>query len=118
MRSDSRVAHAILIIWLGSFLYCLIVLVRFQPDIPNRFPALMNEVIDTFAPSLALMLTFVFAERRIARRAVRTSLFKGVVALVVCVTYVSYMTALVHRFASERLHADELAGLISFARTR
>jgi len=78
----------------------------------------MNEVIDTFAPSLALMLTFVFAERRIARRAVRTSLFKGVVALVVCVTYVSYMTALVHRFASERLHADELAGLISFARTR
>lgn len=100
MPTPKTVRIAITSIMLVAFLYCELVPLLLRNAIPSSFASLAQEVFETFAPPLTVMLGCMFA-RRVAIRsksnvAPRAGQAEDVLALVIvgayCLVFVFFMT--------------------------
>jgi hypothetical protein len=94
----------VVFVWLASFLWCLGVPLALHTFIPHQFGNVLREVFDTFAPTLTVMLSFIFAraELRDPRAQLGESRLIGVMALCVAGAYCAAFSFLTWQFFTER----------------
>jgi hypothetical protein len=108
----SKIIAALIVMWLASFLLCLLVPLYFKKDIPSNFGKLIKEAFDTFGPSLAAMIAFVFAGRNEYSQAQPNQLpLADILALVLSLIYVGIFDTLMLMFATHRMDAQETVEL-------
>jgi hypothetical protein len=104
--------------WLGAFVYCVYVAFAAQSDIPKMYSSVLTQVFETFGPTLAAMLTFVFVEYGIKSTSRGSRSMQGLVAIVVCGLYLFLVVGTVFQFAVEKIDATMLIERIEWLRLR
>jgi hypothetical protein len=108
IRQSSTVRSWIVGIWLLSFLWCLIVPLVLRAFIPHQFANVLREAIDTFAPTLTIMLCFIFAGPGNASVRKMNASRAGVLAILLTAVYCSVFAFITWEFYAERLTAVDL----------
>lgn len=108
----SKIITALIAMWLASFLLCLLVPLYFKKDAPSNFANLIKEAFDTFGPSLAAMIAFVFAGRneQLQGEPNQTPL-PDILALILSLIYVGIFDTVMLMFATQRMDAQETVEL-------
>lgn len=106
----TAVQLTLIAIWLLSFVFCLLVPLTVRQDIPESFPRLLQQAFDTFAPGLATMIGFVYAQRAALSRA-RRATFADVLAPLLALVYAGAFNVIMAMFALRRLRGDETIAL-------
>jgi hypothetical protein len=106
----------LLAIWLGAFVSCLLIPILLSRDIPDLWIELLDQVIDTFAPSLTVMIAFLY--RGVGTRTTESTPALGAVAVALCLVYCGLFTGIMFAFALDGLKAYEVTQLFKYVRPK
>ena len=111
MRS-SMIRGTLITIWMVSWLFCLAVPLYYKRDIPANFGTMIKQTVDTFGPSLAAMIAFVYAghrrRQRLKKSKVMTSnVFADVLAIVLSLVYAGLFVIIMILFMLQTFTAEE-----------
>lgn len=104
----SQFTATLIAVWLISFLFCLLVPLFRRQNIPENFTNLIKEAFDTFGPSLAAIIAFLYAKDhdKLKKFWKSKSQFTDVLALILSAIYVGIFDVIMLLFA---LHNNDAA---------
>jgi hypothetical protein len=103
----SRVQVTLVVLWLASFVVCLAIPFVERQDIPDSFAALLQQVFDTFAPTLAAMIAFIYSTSGKPAGRMRKAALSDILAPFLALIYAGAFITIMIMFASGRLRGDE-----------
>jgi hypothetical protein len=95
-------------LWLVSFFWCLGVPLVLHPSISDDFNRVLREVVDTFAPALAVMLSFVFGKRAPSITKTGSDRWLGLLALCLASGYAAIFSVIMGQFAFSDMDTKQL----------
>ncbi|HEV7396414.1 MAG TPA: hypothetical protein VGN86_07885, partial [Pyrinomonadaceae bacterium] len=109
----SHFTIVLLCVWLFSFLFCLLVPLFRRQNIPENFSNLIKEAFDTFGPSLASMVAFIYAREQATLKNFWGDKFQStdLLALTLSVIYVGMFDVIMALFLFRKNNAEETVQL-------
>lgn len=108
----------LVLIWLISFVICLFVSILEYTYIPNLFINLLNYIIETFAPTLTIILTFIFSDYANKKPPYNANINIAIISIFVSIIYCVVFIIPMIRFYREIITASEAINFISQVRPK
>jgi hypothetical protein len=106
---------ALLWIWLASLLVGIVIVLSSFSMIPGLFLNLLDQVLETFAPTIGVIIGFMFSQ---GKRMVRSKTSLDILAIGLSAVYCLIALALLFLFWSERSDAATTVSLLAHIRPR
>jgi hypothetical protein len=116
--NSNRIKYILLTIWLVGFLFCLSIALYAYNDIPKSFGNLLNQVIDTFTPQLATMLTFIFSDQLTKAKPKEINKIGAIFAILISIIYISIFCIFMLNFQNEKYTAPQVIDLFGSVRPK
>ena len=117
MKSNS-VQYSLVVMWLVGFVICLAPVFMAYNDIPNLFQRLLNQIVETFIPQIAIMIAFIFSDRLTKQKVKTVNKFTSILALAISFCYLLFYSIVLIQFQVEKTKAIQLIELIESFRPK
>lgn len=105
-------------IWLFGFIFCLVVPISWSDWFPGPLNTVLNQVFETFAPTLTIMFAFIFSEQITELKKEEQNTFVSTLAIILSLFYVGLFSAIMLRFALDKIQVPAMISLYSELRPK